>query len=438
MKKLSNLYDNIIYDKKSGNIYFIDKKYKLTFPFKYTPCYPKYNERGVLEYYTCIKLKLNGLSVRDLITNILDDFSCVANIEVVTRLLQDIVRYFRKFYRIPLLSINYDLDSKGKKSKSSKTVFALSKIQTKSYKNQLVDLIFNEKPIDFLWCIAEEQREKYKFEVYWLLDCIGNDFHKIEKNYYFDDNGYLELLEYHLRNRVYFNDFDREYIGKYINLRFEGDRLVVKFKRNINDMIWSYGFIDKVLDDFIAIGINELYEIFVYYGINREVFENNITAENYTLFHLAKEIRCNVETEQPELLDRLIDKIGKEKERLSDNLKHCIDYSNGYAEYEIIGSYPNGVSLDKIKEDLILLEKDVRPKYKPFDKYLDINNESYCSKTYKVSKGYLPTSEFSIEPNKYEKNAIPNVENIIYELHDFNISEKELFIHTKQIISKYC
>lgn len=440
MKKFSYSYDNIIFNEKNGNIYFIGKEYKLTFPFEHTPCHYQYNESlRRLEHFTCIKLNLNGLNIKELIRSILDDFSHVANIGVVSQLPQDIVKYLKKFYDLSTLK---NSEYPRKKSKSPKRVFALTKIQSKRYKNQLVDLIFNEKPIDFLTLSAEEQFEKYRFEVYFLMKCSGNNnFHDLYNNYYFDD-GYLDLLENHLRNKI---EFNRELKSDFINLRFEGNRLVVKLKRSIKREINCDGFAIDVFDDFMDFGITELFDIMDYYGISRNVFENNIIAENITQFHLGEKINCDIKTEQPELSNRLTMNQMNDMEDLPINyFSHCIDYSpmdkygRRIPEHEIHFDKPDGASRDEIKGWLRLLEPDIRPKQRTLDIYSDNNSKYYNPKFFKLIKKYLPTSAFTIEPNKCVKNVIPNVENTIYDLHDFNISEKELFIHTKQTISKYC
>ena len=415
---LSNLYDNIIYKEKSKNIYFIGKGYKLFFPYNYTPCYCQYNGGGILEYYTCIKLYLDGIDIGEAIERIFYDLnSYFNNIELIFRFCSYIIQYLRKFYTLPSKIKSYGV----KKSKSSKKVFIHGENRTKTYIKKLVKILFDGGNIDFLTLSVKERIGVYRNEVYDGLLVNGYYFHNFYWNIYFDDNGYLGLLERDLREGI---DFDREYIGRYINLRFESNRLVVKFKRGINDKIRCYGFVEDVLDDFIAIGTIELYDILDFCGINREVFENNIRLENYTSFHLAKDIGCNVETEQPELLNRLKLNQMNELESLAyiglQYHSHCIDYSHGVAEYEIQANYPIGASLADIKRDLKKLEPDIKPKNQfSIEHFLDLNNEHYNPKNYILLKKFLPIPEFSIELNKNNERTLSLNHEREYEIQDF-------------------
>lgn len=261
----------------------------------------------------------------------------------------------------------------------------------------------------------------YKREVYVLLKCRNYYFHNFYVNYYFK-NGYLDIL----KKRII------ELKLEFITLRFCRDKLTVKFKRSINEKINCYGFAINVLDDFIAIGIKELNNILAYYDISKEVFRENIRAENFTKYHLAKDIGCNIELERPELLKRLkLNQMNDNKESLAniglEYHSHYIDYSRyddyGYriAEYEIECKYPNGVSYDELKRDLLVLEPDNRPKEQmTIDKYLKnglLNDlKGFVMEYNKTHVHNIPA--FSIEVNPVKNDFLLEYKSD-YELHDF-------------------
>jgi len=414
------------YRKKGKNVYFNSKKYRLVFPYKYTPSYPQYNERGRLEHYTCIRLYFNGVNIRAVIRSILNDLnSHVDNIEVVFRFCRDIIKYLEKFYTLPSQKSDYTL------KKTKNTVFASAYPDKKmlSYKNQLVDLCFEGGNIDFLRLLEEENRLNYNNEVYGLFKCYNGYFHNLHKNYFFKA-GFIDKLEGKLRDGLYFN---REYIGKYINLRFEGNRLVVIFKRYINKYLDCSGTKETVLKRFLSVGIDELYDTIKYCDLSREEFDKNIRAENYSQFELAEDIGCNIEKEYPERLRMLKQSRNNKGESLADyGLKYFvryIDYSRGdkqgrrIPEHEIKAVYPNGASFEDIVRDLKLLEPDFRPKGQmTIDRYLKSNE--FSDDIIDYIKEYNKSNVHSIRPFSIGLNPVrndfTNVEKSIYEIKEFN------------------
>ena len=423
------------YKKESKNVYFNEKEYRIVFPYYYTPCYPRYNKSlRKLEYFTCIKLYFNGINIREVINRIISDLNKVVNsIEVVVRLSQDIIKYFKTFYTLPSEKSRYTL----KKTKTPKYVFILGQNENQSYKNQLVDLIFNEGNIDFMTLSIKENLERYKREVYDKLRVSGINLHKMEFSYYFKD-GFLELLQYHLNNQI---GDGNKYKFDFITLKIETNRLVVILKRDINKHVnYSYYVYDGI-KDYIKYGLNELYAILNYYGIKKAVLLGNITARRLEKFHLAQKIGCDVEKDYPELLERLRLNQRNELESLAhiglDNWSHCIDFSCGYWEHELHYNNKTDDSKEKIDQDLRLLERD-KPKANMIDKYLNFNRDytKEDKKFYLLLKGFLPIEEFSIEPNKSIKENTPLEYKCYDEINEFDILENELFRDTTKSISR--
>lgn len=272
---------------------------------------------------------------------------------------------------------------------------------------------------DTLSSDLREDLRKYKRDIYSLMKVKGNYFHNLHYNFYFG-NEYLFKLKESIKELKF--DF--------ITLRFSNEKLIVKFTRSINNEINCNRYILDVLDDFISIGMKELYIVLSYYNIRQEDFATQLRAKRITQYHLAKDINCNIETEHPELLNRLRLNQDNDMESLGyiglKNHYHYIDYSNGFAEYEILLNEKDGKTLAEIKRDLKLLGQDISPPQQTLDKYIDKNNKSYNTKFYVLLKGYLPINEFSIEPNIIEKNGIAKplgTYNEITDLYNFNLLE---------------
>ncbi len=387
-----------------------------------------------LEYFTCIKLYFNGIDIREVINRIISDLYKVVNsIEVVVRLSQDILKYFKKFYTLPSEKSGYS----PKKTKTQKYVFIPSTNEELSYKNRLVDLIFNERNVEFTTFSAEENLDRYKTEVYSKLKVSGINVHNMEFSYYFKDD-FLELLKYHFNKVIGHGD---KFKFEFITLKFEINRLVVVLKRSINKHVNYNYYVYDGIKDYIRFGLDELDAILSYYGIAEDVFLKNTTARRLESFHLAQRIGCNIETEQPTILKRLRLNQRNEMESLAhiglDNWSHCIDFSCGFWEYELHYDNKTDDTKEKIDQDLRLLERN-KPKANKMDKYLNFNKDYSESdkKFYMLLKKHLPIEEFSIEPNKSIKKNTPLEYKGYNEINEFDILEDELFRDSTNSISR--
>lgn len=293
-----------------------------------------------------------------------------------------------------------------------KTVFIIDKKPNKSYNFQFCATYFDKGKLKFdtLSINLREYLRNYRKEVYELLKVRNYYFHKFKVNFYFD-LGYLEFLRSKLNG----------YVNEFISLRFCRDKLVIIFNRDINDNISCSGNVLEVLERFLIFGYEQLYTLLESFDIKTIDFKNSLLLESYVSYHLAKDIGCNVEIEQPELLKRLrLNQMNNNKKSLSRiGLKyhvHYLDFSHGYWEYETEFKNYAGVNRVELESDLLVLEPETRPKEQTtIDKYL-ISNE----KAFMLIRGYLPITEFHIKPFEitYFRNDFTNIKKEIYEIKD--------------------
>ncbi|MBA7562404.1 hypothetical protein ES708_04056 [subsurface metagenome] len=290
------------------------------------------------------------------------------------------------------------------------------------------DFKFDTSSIDF-----REFLRGYKREVYDLLKVGNYYFHNFSLNIYFLDDGYL----YYLKSKL--NGFGNEFI----RLRFNGNRLVTIFKRGINDYISCSGNVLQVLNDFLLFGMTKLYKLLSEFDIDTTDFKESLRLETYTQYHLAKDIGCNIEKEQPELLKRLKLNQMNDMESLAniglENHWHYVDYSHEddygdiIPEYELQYRCQDGMSRAELERDLLTLEPDFRPREQTtLDKFLNDNKKAYM-----LIKGFVPISEFTIEANRSISNRLPLEHNSFMELHDSNkkaisFLEKPILITSKK------
>lgn len=311
-----------------------------------------------------------------------------------------------------------------------KDVFILGKNETRSYNYQFYATYFDKgnffDPTSSI--NLREHLRGYKREVYGLLKCKNYYFHNFYWNIYFSDLNYLEFLKLKLNG----------YSTEFIRLLFCKDKLVVILKRDINDNIECFGTVLEVLDKFLLFGLSKFYSILYDFEIDTTNFRELIGLETYTQYHLAKCIGCNIESEQPELLKRLKMNQMNDMESLANiGLKyhsHYIDYSHfdkyGYkiAEYETQYDYQDGMSRAELERDLLILEPEFRPREQTtIDNFLVDNKKAYM-----LIKGYLPISEFSIEPNRGISRLLPLERNSFNGLHD--LDKKAIPFYMKPIL----
>ena len=317
----------------------------------------------------------------------------------------------------------------------SKTVFILGENETRSYDYQFYATYFDkgEFKFDTSSINLRECLRIYKREVYGLLKCRNWYFHNFVIEFNFLDLFYLEKLKSEVK--VLGNEF--------IRLRFCNRKLMVTLKRGINDNIRCSGNVLQVLNDFLLFGMIELYKLLSEFDICTTDFKESLRLETYTQYHLAKDIGCNIEKEQPELLKRLKLNQMNDMESLAniglENHWHYVDYSHEddygdiIPEYELQYRCQDGMSRAELERDLLTLEPDFRPREQTtLDKFLNDNKKAYM-----LIKGFVPISEFTIEANRSISNRLPLEHNSFMELHDSNkkaisFLEKPILITSKK------
>ncbi len=316
----------------------------------------------------------------------------------------------------------------------SKSVYIHDTNQNRNHNFQYSATYFDNGKFEFdtssmnLW----EYLRIYKREVYGLLKCRNYFFHKFKINFYFSNDNYLEFLKSKLAG----------YGNEFIRLRFCYDKLTIILKRDINNNIRCFGNVLDVLSRFLMFGYNELYTLLESFDIKTINFLESLRLESYVSYHLAKDIGCNIELEQPELSKRLKLNQMNDMESLANiGLKyhsHYIDFSRydeyGYQipEYEIEYRNRDGMSRAELERDLLVLEPDIKPKEQTtIDRFLNDNKKAYI-----LIKGYLPIAEFSIEPNRSISTLTPESLKRESNFNGLLISDKS-FLNRKTIPIKF-
>ncbi len=161
------------------------------------------------------------------------------------------------------------------------------------------------------------------------------------------------------------------------------------------------------------------FSIFSKILFNREEFDKNTIARNYSQFELAEDFGCDIEKEYPERLGALKLSKGNTGESLADyGLKYFIryiDYSRRdkqgkcIPEHEIKAIYPNGARLEDVILDLNLLEPDINPSQRTLGRCLKKDSfwDDFKEFIRKYNKKHVhDIHAFSIEANPVRNNFL--------------------------------